>query len=558
MTRGATVAAVAAVVVTAATVSPQVWAVRHAAAGPVSIPSATFGSIDLATREGVALVQGQWRYSDTRLVQVDFTGPGPDGQPTGRPVKTYDYLPKAGGVGFDDSAWMAIEPTSLAERRGTGRISFNWYRIVVTIPERVNGRDTSGATVVFDTALDDYAEIWVDGELPRAVGQNGGSVVAGWNAPNRLVIARAARPGQRIQLAVFGMNGPVSNPPTNFIWMRHARLDFESGSQGPMAVAPQEVNLEIVRKSPGLDAIVGPNPKLFKLAEGFAFTEGPVWVPRRESLLFSDPNRNTIYEYSKDAQLSVFRTPSGYEGGDIGEYKQPGSNGLALDAQGRLTINEHGNRRVSRLEPDGRLTVLADRLDGRRLNSPNDLVYRSDGALFFTDPPFGLPRAFADPGKELAFSGVYAVVGGILRLLNRDLTGPNGIAFSPDERYLYVGNWDDQKKVVMRYDVARDGTLAEGRVFFDMTRAEGEDAIDGIKVDVNGTLYVSGPGGLWVISATGEHLGTIVAPRHIHNMAWGDHDRRTLYLCARDRLYRIRLNVAGAVGPAATTDLDRR
>ena len=557
MTRRASRAAFAAIVLTAVAAGSQGWASRRVTAEPVSDTSPTFGSIDLATREGVALVQGQWRYSDTRIIEVDFTGPGPDGQPTGRPVKTYDYLPKAGGVGFDDSAWLAIEPTTLAERRGTGRISFNWYRIAVTIPERVNGRDTSGSTVVFETALDDYAEIWVDGELPRAVGQSGGSVVAGWNAPNRLVIARDARPGQKIQLAVFGMNGPVSNPPTNFIWMRHARLDFESGAPGPRAVPPQEVNVDVVRKSPTFDAIVGPNPKLFKLADGFAFTEGPVWDPRRESLLFSDPNRNTIYEYSKDAQLSVFRTPSGYEGSDIGEYKQPGSNGLALDGQARLTINEHGNRRVSRLEPDGRITVLADRLDGKRLNSPNDLVYRSDGALFFTDPPFGLPKVFADPGKDLPFSGVYAVIGGRLRLLNRELTGPNGIAFSPDERYLYVGNWDEHNKVVMRFDVARDGTLSRGRVFFDMTKAEGEDAIDGIKVDVNGTLYVSGPGGLWVISATGEHLGTIVAPRHIHNMAWGDTDRRTLYLCARDRLYRMRLNVGGQAQPFATTSADR-
>jgi gluconolactonase len=506
-------------------------------------------TIDLATREGVALVQGQWRYSDTKIVEVDFTGPGPDTQPTGAPVRTYDYTPRAGVADFDDSAWPVVDPLDLTGRRGHGRLSFNWYRIGVTIPERIGSYDPTGATVELDTSLDDYAEIWVDGELPRLQGQVGGSVVGGWNAPNRLVIGRDVRPGQRIQLAVFGINGPISNPPTNFIWVRYARLNFRDGVRGPQAVTPQEVNVEVVRAHPGIEAIVGGNPKLFKVAEGFAFTEGPVYRPEDGSLLFSDPNRNTIYRYAADGALSVLRTPSGYDGADVGAYKQPGSNGLAIDDSGRLTIDEHGNRRVSRLEPDGRTTVLADRFEGRRLNSPNDLVYRSDGALFFTDPPFGLPKAFDDPGKELSFSGVYALVEGRLRLVTKELTGPNGLAFSPDERHLYVGNWDERRKVVMRYDVARDGSTSNGRVFFDMTSAPGEDAIDGIKVDARGNVYVSGPGGLWVISAEGVHLGTIVAPRHVHNMAWGGSDGRTLFLCGRDRLYTMRLQIPGA-GPS--------
>jgi gluconolactonase len=522
-------------------------------------------SIDLATREGVRLVKGEWRYSDTRIIEVDFAGPGPDGQPTGAPVRTYDYTPKAGAAGFDDSQWDVIDPTTLVQRRSTGRICFNWYRINITIPDRVGNFDPAGADVEFETAIDDYAEIWVDGELPRALGQGGGSVVAGWNASNRLVIGRDVRPGQRIQLAVFGINGPLSNPPTNFIWMRFARLHFRhaSAQPGPIAVTPQEVNVEVVRKdADAMQAIVGANPKLFKLAEGFAFTEGPVWLPETTSsdadakgaLLFSDPNRNTIYRYTPDTAvagaLSVYRTNSGYTGADIAEYKQPGSNGLALDTMGRLTINEHGNRRVSQLDATGRSTVLADRYEGKRLNSPNDLVYRSDGALFFTDPPFGLPKVFDDPRKELPFSGIYMLHNGMLRTIATDLTGPNGIALSPDERFLYVGNWDDARKVVMRYEATPDGSYGNGRVLFDMTAAPGEDAIDGIKVDAQGHLYVSGPGGLWILSPDGRHLGTIVAPRHIHNMAWGDADRQTLYLCARDRLYRIRLNVAGAPSKA--------
>jgi gluconolactonase len=424
-----------------------------------------------------------------------------------------------------------------------------WYRIALTIPDRIGAFDPTGSTVVFETSIDDYAEIWVDGELPRARGQIGGSVVGGWNGVNRLIVGRDVRPGDRIQLAVFGANGPLSNPPTNYVWMRSARLEFMPGPTGPaaaLAVPPQEVNVDVERRSPAMDAIVGPNPKLFKLAEGFAFTEGPVWSAARDALLFSDPNRNAIYEYTGGGGLSIFRSPSGYAGADIAEYRQPGSNGLALDADGRLVIDQHGNRRVVRLDADGRETVVADRFDGRRLNSPNDLVYRSDGTLFFTDPPFGLPKAFDDPRKELPFSGVYAVRDGQVRLLTRELSGPNGLAFSPDERQLYVGNWDPHRKVVMRYDVAADGALTNGTVFADLTGAPGDDAIDGIEVDRAGHVFVSGPGGLWVFAPAGEHLGTIVTPRHVHNMAWGDADARTLYLCARDRLYRMRLSPGGA------------
>jgi gluconolactonase len=502
-------------------------------------------TVDLATREGVAQVHGQWRYSDTRIVEVSFTGPGADGQPTGRPVRTYDIAPHAGGTDFDDSNWETIDPTTLQQRRSTGRICFNWYRINLTIPETIDGFDPTGSTAVFETALDDYAEVWVDGEIARELGQRGGSVINGWNAPNRLIIGRDIRPGQKIQLAVFGINGPISNPPTNFIWMRYARVEFYDGIRGPISLTPREVNVEIIRKDPGLDAIVPPNPKMFKLAEGFQFTEGPVWVRDGGYLLFSDPNSNTIYKYTADGSLSVFRENSGYQGADIAEYGQPGSNGLTLDREGRLTINQHGNHRVIRVEANGEIAVLADKYDGKRLKSPNDLVYRSDGTLFFTDPPFGLPRFFDDPRKELAFSGVFAVRNGKPKLLTKELTGPNGIAFSPDEKYLYVGNWDEKKKVVMRYDAATDGSLSNGIVFVDMTGAPGEDSIDGVKVDQRGNAYVSGPGGLWILSPEGKHLGTIVPPKHPHNFAWGGEDGKTLYLAARSALYRMPVNIPG-------------
>jgi len=503
--------------------------------------------IDLATKEGVDLVKGQWRYSDTKIIHVDFKAAGPDKQPTGKPIKTYDFTPHAGGVDFDDSKWEKIDPTTLDARRSTGRLCFNWYRINITIPPRVNDVDLAGATAVFQTSLDDYAELWVDGEIARALGQSGGSVIKGWNAPNRLIINRSVQPGQKIQLAIFGINGPLSNPPTNYIWMREAKLEFYKGGIVPVAITPSEVNVEVIRKDPAIDAIVPPNPKIFKLAEGFKFTEGPVWDRKGGYLLFSDPNINTIYKYSPDGNgtLTVFREKSGYEGADIAEYGQPGSNGLTFDREGRLTMNQHGNRRVVRLESDGQLNVLADKFEGKRLNSPNDLVYRSDGTLYFTDPPFGLPKFFKDPRKELPFSGVFAAKDGNVTLVSKDLTGPNGLAFSPDEKFFYVDNWDDHKKIVMRYEVNADSTLKNGKVFFDMTSAGTEDALDGMKVDTAGNLYVSGPGGLWIISPEGKHLGTIIPPKHPHNFAWGDADGKTLYICARSGLYRMKLNIEG-------------
>ncbi|MBM4264288.1 MAG: SMP-30/gluconolactonase/LRE family protein [Deltaproteobacteria bacterium] len=504
-------------------------------------PEAT---VDLGTKEGAQAVQGQWRHSDTKIIEVDFTAPGADGQPSTKPNKAYDFTPHGGRADFDDSKWEVIDPTTLEKRRSAGKLAFNWYRIKITVPERIGSFDTKGSTIVFSTSLDDYAEIWVDGEIPRAAGQSGGSVIKGWNAENRLIIGRGVKPGQTIQLAIFGVNGPISGSPTNYIYLHYAKLDFHKVSAQPFAVTPHEVNVEVIRNDPAIDAIVPLNPKIFKLAEGFQFTEGPIWT-KSGDLLFSDPNANTIYKYGGDGKLSTFKTNSGYSGKDLAEYFQPGSNGLTLDPQGRLTINEHGNHRVSRIEKDGRVTVLADSYEGKRLNSPNDLVYRSDGALFFTDPPFGLPKFYDDPRKQLPYSGVFSVKDGRLKLVSTDLKGPNGIAFSPDEKYLYVGNWDPAKKVVMRYEAGADASLSNGKVFFDMTKALGEDAIDGIKVDQKGNLYVCGPGGIWVLSPQGKHLGTIKAPKNPHTLAWGGADGKTLYITAQNTLYRMPLNVAG-------------
>jgi gluconolactonase len=498
--------------------------------------------IDLATMGGVRLVKGQWRHNDAKIVEVDHRKPGPDLRPSGPPNRTYDIAPKAGPAEFDDSAWEAIGPTTLEARRGNGRLSFNWYRLRLTIPPKIGSFDPTGSTVVFEVVVDDYSEIWVDGKLPLVLGQAGGAVIKGFNAPNRVVITRDARPGQQIQLAIFGINGPLSNPPGNFIWVRAATLKFYNSRKFGLA---ERVKAEIIRLDPALDSIVPADAVFEKLATGFTFTEGPIWVPDGY-LLFSDPNENAIYRWSPEGQVSVFKTNSGYTGLDIDMYKQPGSNGLTLDGEGRLTINEHGNRRVTRLEKNGVLTVLAERYEGKRFNSPNDLVYKSDGSLYFTDPPFGLPNFHQDPRKELPYSGIFRRSSdGRLQLLSSELKGPNGLAFSPDEKYLYVGNWDEKKKVVMRYDMRGDGTLANGRVFTDLTNEPGEDAIDGVKTDQASNVYVSGPAGLWIFSSSGKALGRLHGPEHPHNFAWGDEDGRTLYLAARSSIYRVRLKIPG-------------
>ena len=506
--------------------------------GPDALPDAV---VDLRTVEGARLVKGEWRYADAKVVEVAHRRPGPDLKPTGAPNRTLDVTPAAGAADFDDSLWELLDADRLEDRHSTGKLCFGWYRVRMTLPEKVGRLDTRGATVVLEVVVDDYAEVWVDGKLPIAIGQRGGHAAAGWNAPNRVVLTRDAEPGQRFQVAVFAANAPLSSPPENYVWIRSAALELygagrrRSGEDVPFTITP--------RHAP-IDALIAPDARMERLAAGFRFTEGPVWSPDG-SLLFSDPNANTIYRWTPDGDLTVFRPRSGYSGFDIGEYGQPGSNGLAIDPQGRLTICEHGNRRVTRLEKNGTLAVLADRYRGKRLNSPNDLVYRSDGVLFFTDPAFGLPRWREDPRRELPFTGIFALAGGDLRLLSSELDGPNGIALSPDEKRLYVANWDTERKVVLCFDVAPDASVADGRVLFDMGGAPGEEALDGIEVDELGNLYISGPGGLWIISPAGEHLATVAGPELPANFAWGDADRRSLYLTARTGLYRLRMKVAG-------------
>jgi len=493
---------------------------------PELLPGKPDAIVDLQTAAGLDLVEGEWRYSDARVEEIEFVALGSPEDPLGpgtEPNRTYDVRPHAEARDYDDSGWRLLAPEATQLRLADGRVCFNWYRIAVTVPERVGELDPTGSTVVFEVVIDDYAEVWVDGELPHALGAAGGPVVAGFNAPNRVILTRDAEPGQTFQIAVFGINGPISASPHNYIWMRTASLDFYAGERASSTERIDE--------------------RLERVAAGFEFTEGPVWSPGDGALLFSSPNTNAIYRYDpRDERVTVFRSKSGYAGLDVGRYHQPGSNGLAFSPDGLLTICQHGNRRVIRVNPHGDITVLCDSYEGGRLNSPNDLVYRSDGTLYFTDPAFGLPGVFEDPAKELGFQGVFAVrPDGSVVVIDDSLEGPNGLAFSPDERWLYVGDWDPGHKAVLRYPIGADGSAAgPGELVCDLTGEPGEDAIDGVKVRADGTLYVCGAGGIWVISPQGEKLELIELPESPHNLAWGP-DQSTLYVTALTSLYRLRL-----------------
>jgi gluconolactonase len=489
---------------------------------PEVLPGRPDAIVDLQSTDSAALVGAQWRYSDARIEEIGFVELGSPEDPLGPgtvPNRTYDVVPHAEARDYDDSAWRILEPEQTLERLADGRVCFNWYRTTVTLPVRIGDTDVRGATVVFEVVIDDYAEVWVNGDMPHQLGDTGGPVAAGFNAPNRVVLTRDATPGEQFTIAVFGINGPISSSPANYIWMRSATLDVYANAE---LAEPVDGEIELI-------------------ATGFDFTEGPVWA-NDGALLFSSPNTNVIYRW-QDGRLTVFRTKSGYTGKDIGRFHQPGSNGLTFSPDGLLTICQHGNRRVIRVNPHGDITVLADRYGIHRLNSPNDLVYRSDETLYFTDPPFGL----ADPAdQELPFNAVFRVdKDGVVTPEVIDLEGPNGLAFSPDEKYLYVGNWHEDNKVVVRYPVAGDGSLGDGELFHDMTDAPGEDAIDGLKVDSAGNVYACGPGGIWVLAPDGSLLRLIELPEAPHNLAFGDDDARTLYITAETSVYRIRLDIPG-------------
>jgi gluconolactonase len=314
------------------------------------------------------------------------------------------------------------------------------------------------------------------------------------------------------------------------------------------ATAPYATVGTVERLDPALDALLAPDAALEKLAEGFSWSEGPIWVAAQSHLLFSDVPQDRVYRWKDGEGISVFLEPSGFTG-TVYNGRERGSNGLTLDRQGRLVLCQHGDRRVARLAPDGKnFATIVDRFEGRRFSSPNDLCFDRAGNLFFTDPPYGLP---ADTKQETAFNGVYRLgIDGKLTVITRDMDRPNGVALSPDERTLYVGSTHDPKPVIMAYALDVSGTVTAGRVFFDATdliaRTKRKGGFDGLKVDAHGNLWSTGPGGVLVISPQGKHLGTLLTGRATANCTFGGADGQTLYVTAGDLLLRIKTKVAGA------------
>jgi len=306
----------------------------------------------------------------------------------------------------------------------------------------------------------------------------------------------------------------------------------------------------IFRAADGLDALVPADAQIEKLADGFQFLEGPVWVTGWEGspfLLFSDVPGNAIHKWDPaTGETSEFKAPI-FEGGEDAP-SSGGSNGLLLDSDRNLLIAEHGNRRISKLAPDGEWTTLVDKWDGKKLNSVNDLAWGPNGWLYFTDPPYGLKGQDDSEAKEIDFNGVYRFnpADGTVEALSPRQTRPNGIAFSPDGKTLYVANSDGSDKSWYAYGLREDGTVGIGRKFADVTYEEGEGAPDGMKLDKQGNFFATGPGGVWVYSPDGTHLGTIQPDEVPANVAWGD-DGKTLYMTARTGLYRIKLSAEGAL-----------
>lgn len=307
----------------------------------------------------------------------------------------------------------------------------------------------------------------------------------------------------------------------------------------------------IERLDPALDALVPADAQMEVIGEGMRWSEGPVWIKDGGFLLFSDVLANTIYRWDAAGGCRAYLTPSGYTS-DVPRGGEMGSNGLTLDKEGRLLLCQHGDRRVARLESPWddrppRYTTLVDKFDGKRFNSPNDLVVHSSGAIYFTDPPYGLERNMDDPAKELDFQGVYRLApDGTVALLTKEIERPNGIALSPDEKTLYVASTHGARPVMMAYPLKEDGMIGDGRVFLDARNLPGgrRGGFDGMKVDQQGNLFATGPGGVLVLTPEGKHLGTLITTQRTANCAFGE-DGSTLFITADHTLLRVRLSTKG-------------
>lgn len=303
----------------------------------------------------------------------------------------------------------------------------------------------------------------------------------------------------------------------------------------------------IVKSDARLDELIAPDAKLEVIASGFEWSEGPLWLPKEKALIFSDIPRNSVMMWREGVGISLWMKPSGFTG--VADYgKEPGSNGLALSPDGHVVFCEHGDRRISQLTAEGGKRTLVDSYMGKRLNSPNDVVFRSNGDLYFTDPPYGLPKNWDDPRRELDFCGVYKYSrDGKLTLLTKELSRPNGLAFSPDEKTLYVANSDPKRAIWMAYPVAEDGTLGPGKMFADVTEmvAGNKGLPDGMKIDRAGNVFATGPGGVHIYSPDGKLLGRLATGEATSNCAWGD-DGSTLFITADMWLCRLKTKTQGA------------
>jgi len=307
----------------------------------------------------------------------------------------------------------------------------------------------------------------------------------------------------------------------------------------------------IRRLSKAMDDVAAAGATVEQLASGFIWSEGPVWIENGRYLVFSDVPANTMYRWSEATGAEVFLKPSGYNGPPTAVFREPGSNGMALDARGDLIVCDHGNRALSKVDLATRKkSIILDRYQGKRFNSPNDLAITSSGAIYFTDPPYGLEGLNASPAKELAFNGGYLRrPDGAVVLVDETLTFPNGVALSPDETRLYVAVSDPEGPIIMAYDLGADGLPVRSSLFFDalaLLKAGGHGLPDGMCLDAEGRLYATGPGGVLVITPQGELIGVIETGRPVANCAFGE-DGQTLFLTSQDVLARVRLKTKGLI-----------
>jgi gluconolactonase len=323
-----------------------------------------------------------------------------------------------------------------------------------------------------------------------------------------------------------------------------------AGRQTPAGVLSDMPKIE--RLDPALDRLIAPDAKIEILAQDFDWSEGPVWVKEGGGfLLFSDVPQNVIYKWKEGERAREWLKPSGYTGSEP-RGAELGSNGLLLDAKGRLVICQHGDRRMARMDaplsaPAPKFSTIAEKYEGARFNSPNDAVFHSSGDLYFTDPPYGMVKQFEDPAREIPYQGVFRVQrDGTVSLMTRDMTRPNGLAFSPDEKTLYIAQSDPAAPIWRAFSMKPDGSLGQGRVLFDATTlAKTRRGLpDGLKIDTEGNLFATGPGGVLILTPEGKHLGTILTGQATGNCAFGN-DGRTLYITADMYLMRVRLKTKG-------------